>query len=221
MPAVEVRRSSRRRRTVSAYREGDRTIVLLPARMSRADEREWVAVMVKRLADQERRRAGKAVRSDDELSTRARDLSRRYFDGSAQPASVRWVTNQVSRWGSCTPADRSIRLSDRLRGMPSWVVDYVLVHELAHLLAAGHGPKFQALVARYPPAERARGYLLGVTAQLTASASATGDSVDAADPDDLDGDDLDGDVDDAAEVDDVIDLDGAAPLTSAHPGALF
>ena len=39
--------------------------------------------------------------------------------------------------------------------MPSWVVDYVLVHELAHLLASGHGPQFQALVARYPHAERA------------------------------------------------------------------
>jgi predicted metal-dependent hydrolase len=163
---VEVRRSARRRRTVSAYRDGDRTIVLLPARMSRADEREWVAVMVKRLADQETRRAGRAVRSDDELVTQARELSRRYLEGSAQPASVRWVTNQGSRWGSCTPLDKSIRLSTRLRGMPAWVVDYVLVHELAHLLAPGHGPAFQALVDRYPQAERARGYLLGVSAQL-------------------------------------------------------
>jgi predicted metal-dependent hydrolase len=179
-PAVEVRRSARRRRTVSAYREGDRTIVLVPARMSRADEREWVAVMVKRLADQEARRSGRAVRSDDQLSSRARELSRRYLDGQALPASVRWVTNQVSRWGSCTPADKSIRLSDRLRPMPAFVVDYVLVHELAHLLAAGHGPQFQALVDRYPHAERARGYLLGVTAQRAAPgappASATGDA---------------------------------------------
>jgi predicted metal-dependent hydrolase len=161
---VEVRRSARRRRTVSAYREGDRTIVLLPARMSRADEREWVAVMVKRLADQDRRRAGRAARSDGDLVARSAELSRRYLEGRAQPASVRWVTNQVSRWGSCTPAEGSIRLSTRLRGMPSWVVDYVLVHELAHLLVAGHGPAFHALVDRYPQAERARGYLLGVTA---------------------------------------------------------
>ena len=140
--------------------------MLLPARMSKADEREWVAVMVKRLADQERRRAGAAVRGDGELAVRAGELSRRYLEGRAQPSTVRWVTNQASRWGSCTPAEKSIRLSDRLRGMPSWVVDYVLVHELAHLLVACHGPAFHAWVDRYPQAERARGYLLGVSANL-------------------------------------------------------
>jgi predicted metal-dependent hydrolase len=91
-------------------------------------------------------------------------LSRRFLAGLAVPSSVRWVSNQGSRWGSCTPVDGSIRLSDRLSGMPEWVVDYVLVHELAHLLEIGHGPRFQALVSHYPKAERARGYLLGVTA---------------------------------------------------------
>jgi len=157
---VEVRRSARRRRTVSAYRDGDRTVVMIPARMSRAEERHWVALMVERLAKQDRRRRP----DDEELLARARDLSRRHLDGRAAPASVRWVTNQGSRWGSCTPVDRTIRLSSRLRGMPAWVVDYVLVHELAHLLVAGHGPRFWALVDHYPRSERARGYLEGVAA---------------------------------------------------------
>ena len=160
MPSVEVRRSARRRRTVSAYREGGRTIVLIPARMSRAEERRWVAVMLERLAKQDRR-----LRPEEEdLMARARDLSRRYLDGQARPATVRWVTNQGSRWGSCTPVDRSIRLSHRLKGMPEWVLDYVLVHELAHLLVPGHGPAFWAEVERYPRTERARGYLEGVAA---------------------------------------------------------
>ena len=157
---VEVRRSARRRRTVSAYRDGDRTVVMIPARMSRAEERHWVALMVERLAKQDRRRRP----DDEELLARARDLSRRHLDGRAAPASVRWVTNQGSRWGSCTPVDRTIRLSSRLRGMPAWVVDYVLVHELAHLLVAGHGPRFWALVDHYPRSERARGYLEGAAA---------------------------------------------------------
>jgi len=77
---------------------------------------------------------------------------------------VRWVDNQNSRWGSCTPTDRSIRLSRRLQGMPSWVIDYVLVHELAHLLEAGHTPEFWEWVDRYPKAERAKGFLEGVAA---------------------------------------------------------
>ncbi|WP_407699160.1 M48 metallopeptidase family protein [Streptomyces alkaliterrae] len=159
-PEVEVRRSSRRRRTVSAYREGGRTIVLLPARMSAAEERRWVGVMLDKLAAQEdRRRPG-----DEELARRAERLSGRYLEGRARPSSVRWVTNQNTRWGSCTPAEGSIRLSHRLRGMPAYVVDYVLLHELAHLLVPGHGPDFWRLVARYDRTERARGFLEGVVA---------------------------------------------------------
>ena len=161
---VEVRRSARRRRTVSAYRDGDRTIVLLPARLSRAEEEEWIDVMLERLVKQEERSIGRAARSDADLAHRATELSRRYLAGIPRPASVRWVSNQGSRWGSCTPVDGAIRLSDRLVGMPTWVIDYVLVHELAHLIEIGHGPAFARLVDGFPKAERARGYLLGVVA---------------------------------------------------------
>jgi predicted metal-dependent hydrolase len=159
---VEVRRSARRRRTVSAYREGDRTIVLLPASMSRAQERHWVEVMVERLQARDRRQRP----SDTELRSRAATLSARYLGGRAVPASVRWVSNQTGRWGSCTVDDRSIRLSSRLRGMPAYVIDYVLLHELTHLLVHGHGPAFWAELESYPMTERARGFLDGwATAQ--------------------------------------------------------
>ena len=157
---VEVRRSARRRRTVSAYRDGDRTVVLIPARMSKAEEARWVETMLARLAAKD----AKAPAGDEELRRRALALSKRYLDGKARPRSVRWVTNQRGRWGSCTPADGTVRLSHRMQGFPDWVVDYVLVHELAHLLVADHSPAFWALVANYPMAERARGYLLGVAA---------------------------------------------------------
>ena len=156
-PAVEVRRSRRRRRTVSAYREGDRIVVLIPATMSKRDEATWVADMVARIERQERRKH----RSDDDLVARATRLNDLYLGGLAVPVSVRWVSNQSARWGSCTPGDRTIRLSDRLQQMPGWVVDYVLVHELAHLLEAGHTPDFWAWVDRFPRAEKAKGYLEG------------------------------------------------------------
>ena len=154
---VEVRRSARRRRTVSAYREAGRTIVLLPARMSAAEEAQWVQRMVERLDRSERRRRP----SDVQLLARAQRLSTSYLQGRARPASVRWVDNQHGRWGSCTPADGTIRLSRRLEGMPGYVIDYVLLHELAHLLAPGHGPEFWGLLERFPRLERARGYLDG------------------------------------------------------------
>lgn len=145
---------------MSAYRDGDRVVVLLPDRMTRTEERQWVDAMVERLAAQERRRKP----SDDELMERALALGRRYLDDAVRPTSVRWVDNQGARWGSCTPSDGTVRISERLRGMPSWVVDYVLVHELAHLIEAGHTKRFWRLVHRYPRAERARGYLEGVAA---------------------------------------------------------
>jgi predicted metal-dependent hydrolase len=159
-PEVEVRRSKRRRRTVSAYRDGDRVIVLIPASLSRKEEAEWVETMIARLERSEKRRKP----SDDDLMKRAKGLSDRYLGGLALPDSVRWVDNQEARWGSCTPGDRSIRLSGRLQGMPSWVIDYVLMHELAHLFEASHNAKFWAWVDRFPQAERAKGYLAGWSA---------------------------------------------------------
>jgi predicted metal-dependent hydrolase len=155
---VEVRRSPRRRRTVSARRENGRVVVLIPASMSRAEERVWVARMLDKLKSGERRRRP----SDTDLLARATDLSQRYLGGHARPRSIRWVTNQRSRWGSCTPADASIRLSDRLQDMPGYVIDYVILHELAHLLVAGHNRDFWTLLRSYPKLERARGFLDGV-----------------------------------------------------------
>jgi len=158
-PNVEVRRSARRRRTVSAYRDGERVVVLIPAQFTGAEEREWVDRMIARLAARERR-----DHSDEALYDRAVRLAERYLPEAPLPASVRWVRNQNGRWGSCTPADRTIRISERIQNFPDWVIDYVLVHELAHLLVANHNAQFWALVARYPRCERARGYLEGVSA---------------------------------------------------------
>ncbi|MBT8227299.1 MAG: M48 family metallopeptidase [Dactylosporangium sp.] len=164
-PVVEVRRSQRRRRTVSAYRDGERVVVLIPARFSVAEESEWVDRMLDRLNARDRR----GRRTDASLAARARRLAGRYLPDhptAAHPASVRWVTNQAGRWGSCTPVDRTIRISDRVQDMPDWVIDYVVIHELAHLVVPSHSTDFWALVARYPKAERARGYLEGIAAAL-------------------------------------------------------
>ena len=162
-PVIEVRRSLRRRRTVSAYRDGERVVVLIPAQFSRAEEREWVDRMLERLDAREQR----ARRTDVDLTSRALRLAARYLTDhpvASRPASVRWVQNQNGRWGSCTPADGSIRISHRVQEMPDWVIDYVLLHELAHLVIPSHSGAFWALVGRYPKTERARGYLEGVSA---------------------------------------------------------
>lgn len=156
---VEIRTSRRRVRTVMARREADRYVVVAPATMPPEERERTAAQLVERL---ERRLARRATDELD-LLRRAADLSRRYLGGRAHPRSVSWVDNQHHRWGSATPTTRTIRLSSELTGMPTWVVDSVLVHELAHLLVADHGPSFQRLVAAYPRTAEARAFLAGVS----------------------------------------------------------
>jgi predicted metal-dependent hydrolase len=148
---VQVVRSRRRRKTVQARQVGEVLQVSVPATLSRAEEERWVSEMLRRA---ERRQQSSRV----DLGQRAARLSARL--GLALPAEIRWVDNQQQRWGSCTPADATIRISSRLAAEPLWVLDYVIVHELAHLHVAGHGKTFWRLVDRYPLAERARGFLI-------------------------------------------------------------
>jgi predicted metal-dependent hydrolase len=159
-PVVEVRRSHRRTRTVSAYRKDGKVIVMIPARFTRAEEGEWVDTMLGKLARTEQR----GRRTDEQLMRRGRELARDHLDGSVLPTSVRWVSNMTQRWGSCTTGEGSIRLSDRLQTMPAWVIDYVLLHELAHLIEPNHNARFWELVDRFPRSERAKGYLEGIAA---------------------------------------------------------
>jgi predicted metal-dependent hydrolase len=148
---VEVTRSAKRRKTVGAQLIGGVLRIALPAWMSRAEEAHWVREMSGRF---ERKMSADRIRLDE----RAAMLARRHDLGS--PASIRWADDMRSRWGSCTPSQRTIRISTRLAAFPDWVIDYVIVHELAHLDVVGHNDDFWRLVYRYPKAERAVGYLI-------------------------------------------------------------
>lgn len=152
--AVRLIRSSRRRRSIQAVLTGTGVEVRVPQGLDPEEERRSVADLVAKL---HRRHRSEAV----DLGERAASLARRH--DLPPPTSIRWVTNQAKRWGSCTPDTGEIRISDRLAPWPPWVLDYVIVHELAHLVHLDHGPAFQALVDRYPLAERARGFLLAMT----------------------------------------------------------
>jgi predicted metal-dependent hydrolase len=153
---VEVRTSDRRRKTASASWQGDRIVVVVPSRTSRAERAALVDQLVGRLLRQRPRVAG----SDPDLERRAWELADRYLDG-LRPSSVRWSDRQRTRWGSCTPETGAIRISSLLRRAPGWVVDAVLVHELAHLVEPDHGPAFRRLVARYERTDHAASFLAG------------------------------------------------------------
>ncbi len=155
---VRIIRSSKRHKTIQARKVGDTLEVRVPANMSDAELEPHVAKLVERME----RRTAKADLDDEALEKRARELNRQYFDGRLQWQSICWVTNQNKRYGSCTPAQGTIRIAHQLADMPRFVQDYVIVHELAHLLEANHGPRFWKLVNRFPRTERARGYLMAV-----------------------------------------------------------
>ena len=148
---IEVIRSAKRKRTVQASYVGGRLLVRVPAGLDPGTEADLVEQAREKVL---RRLSSKGV----DLDRRARALADRY--GLRRPVAVEWSSRQMQRWGSCTPDQGLIRISDRLASMPGWVLDSVLVHELAHLEIADHGPGFQALANRYQLAERAKGYLI-------------------------------------------------------------
>ena len=155
---VRIVRSRKRKRTVSARMDGDVMLLYLPDRIPKSEEKHWIDRMTTRL---QARRERQELNDEDLLTERAELLNRRYFQGRLRIRSIQYVTNQNSRWGSCSPRSGEIRLSHRLAAMPAFVRDYVIVHELAHLVEANHSPRFWALVKQYPLAERAIGFLMG------------------------------------------------------------
>ncbi|MGH7777969.1 MAG: M48 metallopeptidase family protein [Candidatus Dormibacterales bacterium] len=149
--------SPRRRRTVQARLVEGVLELRVPQRMPEAERRAWADRMRGRLE----RRLARLSPQDARLQRRARVLNDRHFGGRLTWTSISFAP-QARRWGSCSVAAGAIRVSERAARLPAWVLDYVLVHELAHLLEPGHGPAFWSLVRRYPLAERARGYLMGL-----------------------------------------------------------
>lgn len=148
---VQVVRSQRRKRTAQAQIREGKLRVIVPDGLTRDEESTLVDNLV-----------AKAVRklssAGIDLGSRGRALARKYR--LPTPNTIEWSDRQMTRWGSCTPENGTIRISNRLASMPTWVLDSVIVHELAHLEEADHGARFQSLVSRYPLAERAMGYLI-------------------------------------------------------------
>lgn len=163
---IVVIRSTRRKKNISAYRAGGRIVVSIPARMSKADERAMVPEMVAKIRAQE----AAITMSESALATRIDELLLQLApEITIRPAMVGWRAMR-ERWGSCTSVDRTIRISDRLKGAPATALDYVLFHEAIHLEVSDHGERFKAILARFPQAEVASAYLDGYEAAETALA---------------------------------------------------
>lgn len=125
--------------------------------MPLSERAHWAEVMSRRL----QRRAERSRPSDERLLERARKLNERHFDGALRWTSIGFA-DMERLWGSCTFTKGAIRIARRAAALPDWVLDYLVVHELAHLVHSDHGPEFHEIENRYPLAERAKGYLLAL-----------------------------------------------------------
>ncbi|MBN9644441.1 M48 family metallopeptidase [Corynebacterium mendelii] len=152
---VRIIRSKKRRKTLEARWADGQIVVRVPFGMGQQAEAEAVDRVVAKL----RRKSTRAGISDEDLVQRAAQLNRAFLDSAARPGSIRWVSNQTRRWGSCTTATGDIRISDRLKDVPAYVLDAVLLHELIHTITRGHGAEFRRLMQTYPDHAKAEGYL--------------------------------------------------------------
>ncbi len=158
LKGVKIIRSSKRMKTISARVVGNELFVYIPNRFSKEEEKKWIAKMLKWAIERGRKKG--LDEHNEELKKRANELNRRYFANKLIWNSIEYVTNQNKVFGSCTSKKGRIRISDRLINMPDWVRDYVIIHELAHLIQLNHSKSFWNLVNQYKFTERARGYLM-------------------------------------------------------------
>lgn len=173
-PRVEIRTSTRRRKTVDAHWEGDTIVVTVPQRLARRDRQAYADELAARLIA-----ARRATHPTDvALTERAVALAERYLDGLVRPTAVRWSSRQRMRWGSCSLEAGTIRVSAMLKGVPTWVLDAVLIHELAHLLHPGHDAAFYETVSRYPRTADADVFLAGYQLGLSRAPGPTPDEAD-------------------------------------------
>ena len=154
---IKIIRSSDRKKTIQAKLVGETLVVYLPCGMRREDEIKIIEKMKKKI---ETKRLKQNINNDDYLIKRFVQFNNRYFQGTLKVNSIEFVTNQECRNGSCTPVNGTIRLSHKLLEMPKWVIDYVIMHEMSHLLHPDHSKAFWEKVSEYKYAERARGFLI-------------------------------------------------------------
>ena len=160
---IKIIRSAKRKKTVSAKLLNGVLEVRAPASISDKELQPIIENLQKRLQDRQQKRQ---LNEEGDLALRAQELNLRYFQGELTIRRIEYVTNQDKRFGSCTTSSGVIRISHRLAGLPKWVVDYVLIHEMAHLKVPNHSKAFWSLVNRYPLAERARGYLMALSGSI-------------------------------------------------------
>lgn len=155
---IKIKYSHNRRRTVGARFISGAMHIYAPSGIPEHKLNPIIDAFKKKF---EKKQMKKELNSNPErLLEITNDLNRKYFDGKLEVKSIAYSGEQDKMYGVCYHKRKEIWISYRLKEMPDWVRNYVIVHELAHLLQPNHSADFWNLVNRYKLAERARGYLI-------------------------------------------------------------
>lgn len=170
---VKIIRSPKRKKTIQARMVGETLEVHLPLGMDCEEEREVIEKMKQKI---EKKKLKSKINEDDYLEKRFDDFNKKYFQSKLKINSIQFVTNQERQRGSCTPGNGTIRISHKLLGMPKWVLDYLIMHEMTHLAHPNHSKAFWEKVGEYKFTERARGFLIAKEMEKEDSESNVGDN---------------------------------------------
>ena len=154
---IKIIRSPRRKRTVSARMVNSCLVVSAPSAISEENLTKIVSDFKLKF---EKKKLKEELDRNQPLSLIAASLNEKYFSSQLKINSIEYVTTQNSKYGCCNYNDGHIRISHKVGFMPKWVRDYVLIHEMAHLIVPNHSKAFWDIVYRYELAERARGFLM-------------------------------------------------------------
>lgn len=152
---IEIIRSEKRKKTVQAKIVDDTLRIYLPSGLSKKEESKWIQKMKTQIEKKQRKHQ---LNNTNDLQKRAERINNQYFDGDLS-FSIQFVTNQTTKHGSCTPSSKRIRIADEIADYPAYVQDYLIMHELTHLIYPNHSKAFWEKVNEYPYVERAKGFL--------------------------------------------------------------
>ncbi len=152
---IEIIRSAKRKKTIQAKIVDNVLRIYLPEGLSEKKEEEWINKLKQQIKKKQRKHK---LNTTNELQKRAERINERYFNGCLD-FTINFVTNQNTKYGSCTPASKRIRISDDIADYPQYVQDYLIMHELTHLIHPNHSNAFWEKVNDYPYVERAKGFL--------------------------------------------------------------
>ncbi len=149
---MKIIRSDNRRKTISARLVENTMFVYAPGNISDAELKKIIDKLKRRL---HKRKIKNELNKTQGLAIAADRLNKEYFNNKLEIISITYSVNQDKIFGSCNYRTKEIRISHQLVQMPYWVRDYVIIHEMAHLIEPNHSNAFWDIVYRYRLTERA------------------------------------------------------------------